>query len=128
MLCWDRWQGPRNIETETESVTDSDIETAIERLDGEEFTTVVVNGPAPAHMAVGGGDSGRYIVYATFDNRSFFNLVGDPNLEGVEEMNVGGQSGDYPARTIIDRPRAIAAALTFARTGNLDANMKWEAG
>ena len=76
-------------------------------------------------MAVGGGDE-RFVVYATSDNEEFHNLIGSGDPNRTSSLFVGGQEGDYPAHTIVDIDQALAAAKTFAETGKLDAELRWE--
>jgi Immunity protein Imm1 len=107
------------------NLTEAMIENAINRLDGREYTMVVIGGEPPTHLAIGGGGSGRYIVYATFDNMRFFNLIGNPTLEGSETLFIGGQPGDYPRNTIVSHSQAVAVAITFSCTGRLDSDFGW---
>ena len=124
-ISWDDWQAGRSNEHKKPQPNQSDIEAAVRRLDSRQYTIVIVEGRGEAHLAVGGG-GGKYVVYATFDNRRFINLLGDTGLMGTEELLIGGQIGDYPVARIVDRSRAMTAALTFARNGQLDPNFEWE--
>jgi hypothetical protein len=65
-------------------------------------------------MAVGGGDSGRYVVYATFDNANFFTLLSLDQSEGKLLLFVAGQEGDYDKEIVVDLQSALTAAKTFA--------------
>jgi hypothetical protein len=52
-----------------------DIETAIRQLNGVDRTLVLFGSGTPVpHMAIGGGRNGKYIVYATHDNITFYTM------------------------------------------------------
>jgi hypothetical protein len=78
MLAATRMDGPEDRNpTEFANPTWRDIEAAIRRLDGDSCSLLILGiGEPPApHMAIGGGDSGRYIVYATPNNMVFHKLI-----------------------------------------------------
>jgi len=68
-----------------------DIDAAIRKLNGEKYPIVKLQGKGEAHMAIGGGENGRYIVYATFNNEEFFNLVSDDKTIGSVLLFISGQ-------------------------------------
>ena len=76
-------------------------------------------------MTVGGGAEGRYLVCASFDNDKFHSLVGVGDPSQTVTLVVGGQEGDYPADTIVDREATLAVAKTFAESGKLDPRFEW---
>ena len=70
--------GPEDRDpAEVENPSWPEIEAAIRRLDGDSYSLLLLGiGPAEVpHMAIGGGDQGRYIVYATPDNKVFHKLI-----------------------------------------------------
>ncbi len=96
-----------------------DIETAIRRLDGDSCSLVVlgIGEPPVPHMAIGGGH-GRYIVYATSDNITFYKAV-DPNAAGGKcDLVAGGQRGSHDLRLCIGLDEALRAAKAYAETGS----------
>ena len=121
----DSWNGPANSEHEHHLKSCEQIDHAIGHLDQKVHTLVIVESNSGAHLAVGGG-LGRYIVYATFDNETYFNLVKEPSSGETVSLFVGGQHGDYPLDTVIDKESAISAARTFAFSGELDSGQKWQ--
>ncbi len=125
-LSADRWDGYDENRTEIQSPTLADIERAVHKLDGEEYTSVILGAEGETHFAVSGGSAGRYVVYATFDNMTFHNLLGPGDKSDTVYLTAGGQEGDYPGNTIVDRETALAAALTFAESGELDSSLTWE--
>ncbi len=77
------------------------------------------------HLAVGGGSSNRYVVYMTFDNMSFLNLLSRDEADRTVTLFVGGQDGLYPDNTVVDITLALRAAKAFAETGQADPSCKW---
>jgi hypothetical protein len=102
-----------------------DIEAAINALDGKLRTVITISGEGEAHMAVGGGDSGQYVVYATFDNANFFTLLSLDQSEGKLLLFVAGQEGDYDKKIVVDLQSALTAAKTFAEDGKIDTTLEW---
>jgi hypothetical protein len=112
------------------------IEAAIRALDGDARTDVVLGAsnenPADTpHMMIGGGNEGRYIVYATYDGRRLFDLLrSDAGSESDDEdMRVvaGGQEGIFSASNVVDLATALAAARAFALDGELAPGLNWDA-
>jgi hypothetical protein len=106
----------------------SDIEKAIRRLDGDEHTLVVLGfgGAQGPHMAVGGGESDRYIVCTTKDS-NVFHIVINPNApDGRCMLVAGGQYGDYPLKSCVSLSEALRAAKTYAETGENDSSLNWQ--
>ncbi len=102
------------------------IRVALENLDGQRRTLVMLRNDGDANLVVGGGQSGKYVVYATFDNRSFQILARDLESESMITVNAGGQAGEYPARWVVGISDAMQAALRFALDGVLDPSLIWE--
>jgi Immunity protein Imm1 len=101
------------------------IETAIRELDGKSKTLVTL-GADDIYMSIGGGNSGKYVVTATFDNMNFYTLVDLSKPNQIEKLVVGGQEGNYQAKMCIDLLRCLLAARTFAQSGKLDNLLTWE--
>jgi len=103
-----------------------DIETAILKLNGESYTIVRLQGQDEGHMAVGGGAHGRYIVYATFDNEEFFNLVSADKAIGSVPLSIGGQEQHIPMETVVEVALVFKAAKTFVELGELEPSLQWK--
>lgn len=106
-----------------------DIDAAIRGLDGDRRTLAIlaVDG-SDTHMAVGGGERGTYIVYVTYNNEEFFNLI-DPDAPSSEDkvtLYIGGQEGDYATKYCVNLGIALQAAVGFAVDGSLDRSLAWE--
>jgi hypothetical protein len=67
-----------------------------------------------------------YVVYATFNNETFYSLLNPKMSEGSVNLMVGKQLGDYPAKTCVDLSEALQAAEVFAETGQLAETLVWE--
>jgi hypothetical protein len=124
-LSTDCWQG---TESKTNLVSDpswQDIENAIKDLDGKVRTSAALHGEGEAHLAVGGGSSGRYLVYATSDNRHFSTLTNGQAARSKVQLYIGGQFGEYTDNLIVDIASALTAARSFAESGELDPTVPW---
>jgi hypothetical protein len=115
------------LSDEVSSPTWSDIEAAIQRLDGSGCTLVSlgIGDPVP-HMAIGGGKQDKYILYATFDNAVFYTLADPANGPGQAEMIAGSQAGLYKLRNCVSWNLVLRAAKTFSETGKLDSQLTWD--
>lgn len=123
-----RLDGPEDSDSrQMENPTWEQIETAIRRLDGERCTLLIlgVGDPVP-HMGIGGGEDGKYIVYATPDNMSFHTLVNPGAPPGKCMLTAGGQAGDYELKRCVSLREVLLAAKTYAETGQIEAGLSWE--
>jgi hypothetical protein len=125
MLSTDFWQGPSDRGDHIADPSLHDIVTAIEGLDGKCRTLAMLTGDGDAHLAVGGGANGQYVVYATFDNMRFFTLMAPGQPDSKVLLCAGGQEGDYSRNIVVDLPAALAAAKCFAETGEIDLALQW---
>jgi hypothetical protein len=121
----DRWDGVLNHEWHTDHASDSDLEEALLRLDAQVYTMLTIQGDDDTHLTIGGG-AGRYVVYATFDNEAFWNLVRPQSAEGIVLLNAGGQEGDFPAGQVVGIEQARAAGCVFLHSRKLDPSQTWQ--
>jgi Immunity protein Imm1 len=128
VLSTDLWRGPSDHGWHIADPSLQDIATAIERLDGKHHTLAILKGDGDAHLAVGGGANGQYVVFATFDNVRLFTLTSPEQPDSKVPLCVGGQEGDYSKNTVVDFPAALAAAKRFAETGQIDSALQWRSG
>src|ERR1700694_2166654 len=124
-IVTDLWSGVRCEESSIMNPSWEDIEIAIKRLDGKHRTIVTIKGEEEAHLTVGGGAGGQYVVYATFDNANYFTLMSNDQSQSKVMLFVGGQEGDYPKNIVVDLHPALAAARTFAEIGQIDRDLAW---
>lgn len=120
----DSWQGVTNAEWLVSQPTWDEVANALSRLDARKYTLVTIQGPGEQHLAVGGG-SGRYVVYATFDNSEFWNLLGGLDKGEPELLNAGGQEGEYPQAQIVTYEQAREAAFAFFLNLQLEPSLIW---
>ena len=125
-LSTEKWVGHKNESRFIENPTWQQIEAAICELDGKTQTLVTLGVDEETYMSIGGSTNGRYIVNVTFNNMTFYNLADRTQSEQTEELVVGGQLGNYPAKLCVDLPTTLLVAQTFARSGELDNSMTWE--
>lgn len=82
--------------------------------------------PPVPHMAIGGGEAGKYIVYTTLDNLSFHTLVTPQAPSGRSQLVAGGQCGDYELKLCVSLSEGLRAARSYAETGQHDSTLTWE--
>jgi hypothetical protein len=125
-LSVEKWVGNRNEGDLIQNPDWSQIEAAIRELDGKSKTLVTLGADDETYMAIGGGESGKYVICVTFDNISFYNLVDLSKSDEIEKLVVGGQEGIYPTKMCVDLLRCLVAARTFAESGKLDTLLVWQ--
>lgn len=111
-LAWDEG----DEESESVGPSSGEVSACAQALDGMSRTLVTIY-RGEAHLAVGGAASTGMVVYCTFDNEVFWQLVGDPGAQGVVAVAAGGQEGEYEARFRVQIAAAIEAAVEFLATG-----------
>ena len=124
-LSGDRWHGVDNRQWERDRISIDDFVRALESLDESRQTMLTIQVGDEAHLTVAGGN-GRYVVYATFDNEEFWNLLGSDSSTETVMLNAGGQEGDFPTRQIVDLDKALSAGLVFLESRQLDPSQQWE--
>ena len=127
-LVVNRMDGPADSDRrQVKNPTWEQIEIAIRRLDGDRCTLLIlgIGDPVP-HMGIGGGEDGRYIVYATPDNLSFHTLINPNAPPGKCMLKAGGQVGNYALKKCVSLREALLAVKTYAETGEVDAGLTWE--
>ncbi|MFB2969204.1 Imm1 family immunity protein [Aerosakkonema sp. BLCC-F183] len=125
-LSIENWVSNRDEGEFLENPTWNQIESAIRDLNGKSKTLVTLGNDDESYMAIGSGESGKYIVNVTFDNISFTNLVDLSKPDEIEKLVVGGQEGNYQAKMCVDLQKVLLAAKTFAELGQLESSLSWE--
>ncbi len=125
-LSAEKWVGNKNESSFIENPTWQQIEAAICELDGKTQTLVTLGADEDTYMSIGGGETGKYIVNVTFDNMTFYSLADRSQPEQIEELVIGGQLGNYPAKLCVDLPTTLLVARVFARSGELEGSVTWE--
>jgi len=123
-----RMDGPEDSSSdEVKNPTWADIEAAIQRLNGDTRTLLIlgIGAPPVPHMAIGGGQDGKYILYATADNLSFRTLINPHATTGKCSLVAGHQRGEYELKLCVGLSDVLQAAKTYAETGELDSRLQW---
>ena len=121
----DRWDGVLNHEWDVDRASVEDFDRALDRLDARIYTMLTIEGSGEQHLTIGGG-AGRYVVYATFGNEEFWNLLCGKSATGTILLNAGGQEGDFPATQVVSKEQAGAAGRVFLDACQLDPTQQWE--
>lgn len=77
-------------------------------------------------MLIGGGENDVYVVTATFDNNSFYNLIIKSQIGEPIQLVAGGQQGEYPHKMCVENNSMFLAVKSFVLTGKLDSSFTWE--
>jgi hypothetical protein len=122
----ENWQGNQNNITLNPGNTWLEIAQAIQELDGKSKTLVTLETDNETHLTIGGG-AGKYVVYLTFDNETFYYLSDPTHKDQEVSLIVGGQEGFYPAKLCINNlDIVLQAAETFAKYGTIEKSLTWE--
>jgi hypothetical protein len=125
-LYADNWGKTSDEGSEIPDPDEKIIRAALQHLNGETKTLVMLRNEDDANLVIGGGNDGKYVTYATFDNRSFKILAKRTESDELVSLNAGGQIGDYPSRWVVSLSDAMQAAFRFAQDGILDPSLTWE--
>jgi Immunity protein Imm1 len=125
VLSGDRWDNEYNFDWRDENPTYSDFDFALERLDAKTYTMLTIQLDGDAHLTIAGG-AGQYVVYATYDNEEFWNLLRPEAASGTVMLNAGGQEGDFSASQVVNLEDARSAGLYFLTKRRLDFSQNWE--
>ena len=124
-LTTDSWDGMRSNHTSKDNATWAEIFDALVALDARRRTQVLVEKEDSSVISVGGG-GGRYNVFiGTHDDR-FLTLLNSSRPDGIDQLVVGGQQGEYPAKTIVDFDTTARAVKVFFELGLPDAGSDWQ--
>jgi hypothetical protein len=103
-----------------------EVKDAIERLNGETKTGVVLKKDDTNYMIVGGGKDNKYVVYAHVNARMYIMAnkfdVPKPSLE----MIVGGKKKIFPSKRCLNLKMVLEGAKHFADRGTLAQTFNWE--
>ncbi len=119
------WINNQNLGCTKPASVWSDIELAIRSLDGQTKTLVTLETEGETHMSIGGGQ-GKYVVYATFDNETFYSLIDPSKSDQNESIVIGGQKGLYSTKSCVDLEIVLQSAKKFAESGKMLNSAVWE--
>lgn len=130
-LTFENWQGVQNLGGTVSEPNLRQVETAVCNLDGLRRTLIILESPDGSYLAVGGGNSGRYVISASICDE-IYNLVSNMDDKGERSdiatcwIVTGGQGAEYPLRETVDLETALQAAREYATHGTLDSSLVWE--
>ncbi len=102
------------------------IRRAIEALDARSISEVsIAKRGTESHMSISGG-SGYYLVSATLDNDTFYDLM-NPSGDPTKAVRVvaGGQSVTVGMNEVVDVDTALQVAKEFAEAGVINTGFSW---
>lgn len=120
-LCTDEVIGAECREHCCDRPTWRTVAAAIDQLDGDRYTIVILETEHGTSLTIGGGNNGRYVAYVSEQSEPTFRSVVNRNSDQNEEVElvIGGQSGAFPANQCINHQSVIAAAKDFYDRGKL---------
>lgn len=125
-LLADKWDGVYYTEEKVILPTILDINRVVEALDAQIRTQVLLFSSADAYLSIAGG-AGQYVSYAATSDGLLWNLLSsNDDDKSTILLTTGGQKGDFAARQVVDKGRALQAARTYYLTGQLDPQLRWE--
>ena len=102
------------------------VKEAIDKLNGETKTGVVLEKDASNMMIVGGGKNNKYIVYSSLKGKMYIMSNKYDVLKPPIEIIVGGKKGNYPSKRCMNLDMVLEAAKHFADRGALAQTFNWE--
>ncbi|MCP2269150.1 Imm1 family immunity protein [Actinokineospora diospyrosa] len=109
-----------------EGIDEALVVELVKALDGVRHTLLSLSPGSEAHLAIGGGANGAYIVYMTVDNEDFYNLMAANPSPGRFVEITAGQFGEYPTATAVTLAEAVEAAVCYATSGTKSERLIWE--
>lgn len=122
ILIWDEGYE----EHELHAPTPDEVTARIAALNGSDHTLVTVYRDS-AHLTVGGSAAEGLVVYCTFDNEVFWQVVVDGDPAATITVVAGGQAGAYAATHVATLGYATTAASDFLELGELASGLRWDA-
>ena len=97
-----------------DDATLAEVEAAIQRLDGDQRSLVIVELSSGQTLTIGGGPE-RFVAEVAETDTTRFAVIDPRAGDGSVDLVVGGQLVDYPARVCIKRDAALRAARAFVQ-------------
>lgn len=125
-LQWDNWEGMHDMGGTLIHPTLKQIDKAIQGLNGQQNTMVILSSDSGAFLGIGGGNDGHYVVSVTCDPDTIYTVI---RQAGSDESSVrlvtGKQEANYPAAESVDLETALQAARSFSIDGTLQPSLQW---
>ena len=120
---YDNWINSLSNDTEIENPTWEQVEKAIKSLDADQHTMVILTSDTQS-LIIGGGQ-GQYIITVLFGDDNHVSARRKSPIVGDIELNIGGQTGFYSKRLVLDFALAIHVVMIFWQKEILDPNLEW---
>ena len=118
------WEGRRGKRERLSEATPRALREALLRLDGSRTDCLWIEIEKAGALSIGGGPSGFVVVSFPSDGSSSHVVTGDDDGTTVE-LQVGGQTGVYPAAMVLPAEAAFGIAERFLVSGEFDSALKW---
>ena len=118
------WEGTLSRRERLHGVTPQDLREALLRLDGIRTDCLWMEIEGVGALSIGGGPSRFVVVSFPCDGSSSHVAIGDDD-GGTVELQVGGQTGAYPAAMVLPTAAAFHIAEHFLTSGRFDPALKW---
>ena len=102
------------------------VKEAIDRINGESKTAVILEKDSQNFMVVGGGQNSKFVCYAYLKGKKYSMANKFPIPRDGMELIVGGKKGNYPSRRLMGKEMILEAAKHFADRGVLAQTFNWE--
>jgi hypothetical protein len=118
------WEGPLSKRERLPEATPRALREALLRLDGNRTDCLWVKIEDVGALSIGGGPSGFVVVSFPTDGSSSHVVTGDDDGTTVE-LQVGGQTGVYPAAMVLPATSAFDIVERFLVAGAFDPALNW---
>lgn len=102
------------------------VKEAIDKLDGENKTGVVLEKDSQNFMIIGGGKDNKYAAFAQIKGKIYVMANKFDVLKPPIELIVAGKKGMYPSKRCMNLQMVLEAAKHYADRGALAQTFNWE--
>ncbi len=116
--------GEEDLETECTELIQ--VKEAIDRIDGEKRTAVVLKKDEDNFMLIGGGQKNKYAVFAKLNGKMYLMANKFPIPKEGMELTISGKAQVYPIKRCMGIEMVLEAAKHYADRGTLAQTFNWE--
>jgi hypothetical protein len=120
----EHWDGPYSNREGIECSSFKTLSESLSRLDGDKIDSMSIEVAGVGALMIGGGPD-QFIAISFPADGSSSHVETDNAKMGSVELQVGGQTGIYPAAMILTSDLAFAIAERFFREGEFDSSLRW---
>jgi hypothetical protein len=118
------WEGPLSKRERLPEATPRALREALLRLDGNRTDCLWIEIEDVGALSIGGGPSGFVVVSFPSDGSSSHVVTGEDDGATVE-LQVGGQTGNYPRVMVLPATSAFEIAERFLQARAFDPALRW---